>query len=518
MDDLKQKTTRALKWRFANVFGQVAIQLVVTCILARLLPIEAFGLIGMAMVFMGLVTVFSEVGMAPVLIQRESISAEEIAHAYTISVLLGCLWAGCLFAIAPWIAAWFQAPALIPIIQILSLTFLFSGLTLTTLATLQRELNFHRIFWIELFSYLVGYGIVGITLAFQGAGAWSLAYALLARSALQLVTAFVLARRWPSFGFRWSVARKLLGQGAGFSAVRMVLFAARNVDALLIGRLLGTDALGLYNRSFQLSTVPATKLSGVLNTVLFPAYSRIQNDRVRLKTLFLGNLNSVVLVLFPMLAFLSVTGREVITLLLGEKWEGAIFPFQMLCLGAMPLIVINICEILAQSCGSIRGSLARHGIYLAGISMTVFYLIPYGLPAVAMGVSGLLVVQWLLMGHLVVGLLICKLQEFFAAHIPGVMLAVCTGLSTISIRGLMINELGIASAERTVLGAASIFIPFYLIALAVIPDRYLSKQAIQVRTQIKRAIRKTIDANIICTAPVSIRRIYTKTMTMLKWK
>ncbi len=489
MDDLKQKTTRAFQWRFATVFGQVVMRLVVTCILARLLSIHAFGLIGQAMIFTGLVTVFSEIGMAPVLIQRDKISQEEISHAYTISFLLGCFWTCCLYFSAPGIAAWFESPPLTSLIQVISLTFLFSGFTLTTLATLQRDLNFQRIFWIELCSYLIGYGVVGITMAILGAGVWSLVYALLVQSMLQLVTAFALARRWPSFGFRWSVARSLMGQGAGFSIARMVLFAARNVDALLIGKFLGVNAIGLYRRSYNFMALPINSISGITDIVLFPTYSRIQNEQLRLKKLFLDNLSSITLVVFPLMAFMFISGREIIILLLGEKWEAAILPFQLLCIGGIPLCAVNTCETLGRSCGSIRGRVNRHLIYLTGISIVVYALAPYGLPAVVAGISGCLFVQWLLMGHLAIGLLKCKWMEFFTAHLLGAVMAVVVAFATGFLREILTSQLELTSVIAILAGLIGVIAPVYLLTLAVLPIHFLPGPARQIRSRIGHWLR-----------------------------
>lgn len=423
----------------------------VTVVLARLLPVESFGVIAQASIVIGFVTVVSEAGMAPTLIQRRTLSEEQIRVAFSISLLMGMLLCGVVWILAPLGGSFFHNPEAVPVLRLLGASFLFASIGATVGALLQRQLDFRRLFWTDVLSYVGGYAVTGICLAAYGFGVWALAWACLVQTFLKTCLTIRLAGRPVRLGFGLREAQGLFAFGSGMSAARLVLHAARNLDYLVVGRFLGTEALGLYTRAYQLMVLPIFHFSGVLNAVLFPAYAEIQDQQERLRRVFLSNLRFVAIIVFPLLAGLAVVAPELVAVLFGSRWSGMIPILQVLCLGGVFLTVHNLGDSLACAKGAVRQRFQRHLVYAAAVWGMTWYGIQWGPTGAAAGVVLALMLQYLLMAQLCLRLVNASWRDFWSAQGLGVALASSVALTA---QSTALGMRWLDAAPWTVLGAS----------------------------------------------------------------
>jgi O-antigen/teichoic acid export membrane protein len=419
---LTERTATALAWRFAAKFAAFGLRLGCMIALARLVSVEAFGVIGQATIFTGLIAESCDLGMAAALVQHRQLTKALIRVAFTVSVLGGMLLTLAAWAGAPLAAAVSHMPDVCPVLRALSLTFLLTTLGITAEGLLQRALAYRRLFTVDLVSYGVGYGAVGIPLAFLGYGVWALTWAMIIETLLRTMLLYLAAPHslWPSLAR--TELRQLFRFGSGLTLVRLCNYAAIAGDNFVVGRRLGETALGLYGRAYQVMTLPMTEFSEVVSGVLFPAYAEIQNDSERLRRASLASVALTSLVVFPALAMLAIAAPELIGVVLGPSWAGAVLPLQILCIGGVFRSIYNLGDSIARARGAVYAQSWRHAVYAVCIIGGAILGSRWGIEGVAVGVVVALIVMYLLMAQLTIHLIEANWRMFWWAQWPGLIL------------------------------------------------------------------------------------------------
>jgi lipopolysaccharide exporter len=320
---LRAKTLSGLRWSFSSTALSTFIQLAHMVIMARLLAPEDFGLVALAAAFLRFGTYFAQIGVGQALMQRLTLSEREIRTAFTSSVLLGVLLAGVFFAAAPLAEAVAHAPEVVPVIKVLALSMIIAGLGITALSLLKRDLRFRGLAVLEVGSYVVGYVLVGITLASLGYGVWSLVFAALCQALLQTIGAYVMTRHTTQPLLAWTEIKALYGYGAKFSGTQLLNVIRHALITAAVGRVAGIATLGLFDRARLLVQLPFEKLEATVTKVLFPAMSRVQTDIAILKRFYLVQKGLIVGLFLPTLAGMAVSAEIIIAALLGPQWSGA---------------------------------------------------------------------------------------------------------------------------------------------------------------------------------------------------
>ena len=420
---LTARATQALNWRILSSISMFGTQFIVNIILARLLPVEAFGLLGLAMLVMGFANVIAGIGITPALVQQRNLSDVAIRVGFTLSTLSGIILVVVLWFIAPIAVNLFNVVEIVPILRVLSFTFLFKSVSSTSLAILQRQMNFRKLFWVELISYVIGYILIGIPLGLMGQGVWTLVWAALIQSAIRTILLIVNAphHRKPSFSL--VEAKQLLHFGTGSSLARVVNYLARNADYFVIGRWLNPWDLGIYMRAYQLMTMPISQFSSAIGAVLFPAYAEIQNDQERLKKAYTKTVLIVFLIIIPILTSMIISAPELILVVYGPKWEDVILPFQILSIGGIGRAMYNLADTFARAKGAVYEQFMRHSLYAILIFLLSLLGVRWGISGVAVGVVLAISFMTFMMVRLVNKLGNCTWKETFFAQIPGFLIA-----------------------------------------------------------------------------------------------
>lgn len=356
-DDIGARARTAVGWRALSQFSSQGISIVTGIILARLLMPSDFGIIGMAGIITGLAGVFQDLGFGQALVQRAELRPEHSRAAFWMTLIMGGLLYGALYLVAPWAAEYFHDERVAPVLRLTALSFLISPFGTVPSSLLQRELDFRRPFWAGLAGTITS-GAVGITLALLGHGYWSLVWSLLASSVVGTVAICIVTRYTPPLVPTLRGARDLFSFGVGLTLTNIANYIATRVDYIVIGRRLDASALGLYTRAYGLMDYVASLASSLVSPVLFPAFSAMQTQNERLRSAYLRALTLVSMLGFPILALLVVSAPELIPLVYGAQWKGAVLPTQVLGLMGVVFVMSHPGDPLLKGTGHVHALLA----------------------------------------------------------------------------------------------------------------------------------------------------------------
>jgi O-antigen/teichoic acid export membrane protein len=338
---LESRTVRGIGWSATARVAQLLMSILISAILARLLTPSDFGLIAMVLVFSNLVAVFSGFGLTAAIVQKPEISDETLSSSFWVNVGLGALLTVALAASAPLIAAFYSQPRLAPLVVLISTTFFITSFSDVSFALLTKRMNFKAIGIISVCASGAS-GVIGIFLAFSGYGVWSLAWYTVLGSVFTAVLTLIYARWVPHFLLGLKHVKELLGFGANLTGFDFVSYFALNMDNLLIGRFLGSAALGFYNLAYNLLVLPVTSISNVVGNVMFPALSIIQHDKRLVRDAYIRANRYVATVSFPLMIWLLVAAPQLVQVVYGPKWIPVIPLIQIFALAGLEQSIENI--------------------------------------------------------------------------------------------------------------------------------------------------------------------------------
>ncbi len=326
--NLEKKTVKGVGWSGASQFLRVLFQFTITAILAHLLRPADFGLIAMVLVFTNLVTSFSDFGLTAAVVQRKEITDEHLSSSFWTNILAGLVLALALSALAPAVAYFYKESSLTLITITIASTFLVSSFGIVQTALLTKELRFKTLGIVDVSSVAIS-GTVAVVLAFAGFGVWSLVLQLVISSVTTVVLLWVLSSWRPKFLFRWQRIKELLGFGLNLTGFQFVNYFSRNLDNLLIGKVLGAVPLGFYNLAYRLLLFPLNNISAVVGRVMFPSLSVVQDDKDKVRLVYLRATRYIAAISFPMLMGLLVVAPQFIRVIFGPQWGRSIFLVQV---------------------------------------------------------------------------------------------------------------------------------------------------------------------------------------------
>ncbi len=307
------------------------LSLISVSVVARALPPQAYGLMGMAQLVIAFVSLFQELGTSSAVIQRPGLNQRFLSSVWWLNLSLSLCLAGVCWLLSPLAAEFYREPAVTPILRALGLGFILAAGSTIHGALLTRRLEFRALAIREVISSIAGL-VVAIVMAYAGYGVWSLVGASLTTTAVSSLLVVILARWMPSFAFSWPELRSIAGYGANLSAFNIVNYFARNADNALVGRYLGAGPLGYYQLAYRMMLYPVENISQTLGRALFPAFARLQDDYERLRAAYLRACAAIAFVTFPMMLGAFILANELIRILLGPKWAPVAPVFQILAL------------------------------------------------------------------------------------------------------------------------------------------------------------------------------------------
>ncbi|HHT5702490.1 TPA: MOP flippase family protein [Raoultella planticola] len=333
---LKQKTIRSAKWSAISTLVVVLFGFLQITILSRMIPPVEFGILTVVIAITLLAETLSDFGISNSIIQQENTDVIQLSTLYWVNVLFGIVVFVTFFTTASIVSAWLELPGLKYLIQTISFAFLIIPHGQQHRALLQKELNFDVVGKIESISYLLGFA-TSILFAFYLKNALCAVFGYMVNVAVRTMLLIIYGRKLsqPKLRFNISCIKGNLKFGAYLTADSIVNYINSNMSTALITKLLGATATGGYNIAYNVAVNPPSKLNPILTRVLFPAFSKIQNDSVKLRVNFFKLLSIVGFLNFPALVGLCLLSSDFVYVVFGQKWMFIVGVMQVLCIAGL---------------------------------------------------------------------------------------------------------------------------------------------------------------------------------------
>lgn len=337
---LRIQVIAGLKW---TVLGRLASQVVtwaVTITVIRLLSPDDYGLMALAGIFSTLFTLLAEIGLGSTMVQTKDLSEHRLRQIFGLVILSnGAALLLMLTVVAPLVAMFFGEDRLQRVVQVVALQFLPAAFSVVPSALLERELKYRGRAISDLLSTVVG-ALSTLLLARMGHGVFALAWGVVIGATTRAIGLNIVGLFPGSPVFRFAGCGSMFSFGRNVAATQLVWFLYSQADSFIVGKLLGKYDLGVYSVSMDLAALPASRLSSILNQVVFPALSKVKRDGGSVGDYLLKGMRSISLMSFPVMWGMSCVAPELVQTLLGAKWAEATLPLALLCL-IMPLRVLS---------------------------------------------------------------------------------------------------------------------------------------------------------------------------------
>lgn len=382
--NLKKAFFSSSFWTGVGRYLQYGVQLAVMAVLARLLEPEAFGILAMVVVFNGFALILTEAGISSTVIQKRDLKDKDLSTVFWFSCIVATVIAVILVLSAPLIEWFYDYPGLSVVVQVLSISLLVNGLSAVPNGILRRDLKFKQLAIADIVSALLS-GLIAILLAYYGFGYWALIFQIIIQSITRLLILFVYSKWIPKFIFRRKILMEVLSYSNYVVGFQSINYWARNGDNLLIGKVLGADALGFYSVAYKLMMIPYQGITGIINPSLHPILSTIQNDKERIRKAYFKVIDIIGIVSIMVSAYMFYYSKEIIELIYGPNWGESIEVFAFLA-------IVSAIQPITATTGPVLLASNRADLYFkTGIFSSILYVIgffatvQYGIEMVAIG-------------------------------------------------------------------------------------------------------------------------------------
>lgn len=321
--NLKSKVKHGLKWTFIDQVLSQVLFLIFSIYIARILSPSYFGIVSSVTIFTGFASLFIDMGYGIALVQKKDADNEHYSSVFWLNVAFGLLLYVLFFFMAPLLSDFFKQPQITVLVRVISLSFIINSLSAVQTNLLSKELKFKQKVIFNWISTGIGY-IVAFYLAFNGYGVWAIVWMTLVTSLLNLILYWFSTGWYPSFLFNINKIKELSNFGFSILGETSVNYWSRNFDNFIIAKVLGNTELGLYTRAYSLMLLPLRNISSVITRVMFPAFSKKQDDIPTIKHYYLLIIKYIALFTFPAMVGLSLVSKEFVLLTFGNIWKGMI--------------------------------------------------------------------------------------------------------------------------------------------------------------------------------------------------
>jgi O-antigen/teichoic acid export membrane protein len=461
---LRKQTFSGVRWTTFSSLGRAALQFAQIAILARLLAPADFGLIALVVAIMAFLQIFADAGISNAIIHFQNIAQEQLSSLYWLNVSVSTVLALILAVSSYWIASWFQQPSLQYLLMLASVTLVVGALGQQIRVLAQKNLRFADLAKVELMAALAG-SAVAVSLAVMGAGVYSLILGGLTTAAVGCVLVWLrLSEGWrPQARFRLAEIRQFIKFGTYMVGNNLANTLNSQIDILLGSRLLGVQSIGLYSVPKDLSLRIGNIINPIITQVGLPVMAKTQGDQALLKKVYLQTMRMTASVNFPIYFCLGMFAPEIVHLLLGQQWHGAIPLLQIFAIWALLRSTGNPVGSLLMALGRADLSLKWNMVWLLIMPPVIWAGSQSGVAgmAIAMVVLGILGYwpNWYFLVHPLCG---AKLGEYSVQMAVPLVLSIIAGmagyLSAYLLEGdIMRLSIGVSVGSLVYLGLSWLF-------------------------------------------------------------
>lgn len=333
-ESLKNQTVTSVIWSAIQRFGSLAISFISSIILARLLMPEDYGVIGVLTIFIALSITFIDGGFGSALIQKKNPTQTDYSTIFYWNILLSIFLYFILFISAPLIAAFYDMSILIRVLRVEGIILIINAFQIIPNNKLRKQLKFKPLSIIFMLSAFFSV-CTGIILAYYGFGVWSLVAQQLTNGLFITLMLWMYNKWVPSLVFDKKSFTELFSFGGFLLISNLINTFCNNIQGLIIGRLFSVRDMGFYSKARSLEEVPSNGISDVIMQVTYPVFSKIQDDKERLKNILSNIVSSIAFITIPIMLLLIVIAKPLIILLFSDRWIESIPYFQILCIAGI---------------------------------------------------------------------------------------------------------------------------------------------------------------------------------------
>jgi O-antigen/teichoic acid export membrane protein len=344
---------RGLAWKSATRALFEISKLVVGVTLARLLTPVEYGIAGMVLVLVAFEPVLAGVAVASVLVQRPQITEDDRSTVFWTCTAIGFSASAIGVALSWPVAHFYGEPRVQPLFAAMSLCFAISSLGATQTHLLVREMSFRSLELRSMAGALVGAGLA-VGLAAAGFGAWALVAQPLGALSVSTLLLWTLSSWRPRLRWSRQSFRELRGFGGNVSGMLLLFQLNQNADNVLVGRFLGAPALGAYSLAYNVILVPFSRLASPLHDVVYPVFTRVQEDLPRVARVWLRAMRLLAAVAIPAMLGLVVAAPDLVDVVFGRRWHAAVPVMQILAWVGALYVVQGLNSVLLQALGRTR--------------------------------------------------------------------------------------------------------------------------------------------------------------------
>lgn len=336
-------------WRFAERCGAQLVTFIVSIVLARLLAPEDYGVIALVTVFTTILQVFIDSGLGTALIQKKDADDLDFSSVFYFNLIVCLTLYGVMFLAAPLIAKFYSNPIYVPLVRVLSLTLIISGVKGIQQSYVSRHMIFKRFFFSTLGGTLVS-AVVGIVLAYAGFGVWALVAQYLCNAAIDTMILWITVPWRPKFIFSWNRLKGLLSYGWKLLVSSLLDTGYNNLRSLLIGKIYSSSDLAYYNQGDKFPNVIVSNINTSIDSVLLPTMSDAQDNHIAVKNMTRRAIMTSIYIMAPLMMGLAFCAEPVVSLVLTDKWLPCVPYLRIFCITYMfwPIHTANLNAIKAM--------------------------------------------------------------------------------------------------------------------------------------------------------------------------
>ena len=336
-------------WRFAERCAAQLVTLIVSIILARILTPSDFGTVSLVMVFTTIMQVFVDSGLGTALIQKKNADDLDFSSVFYFNFAVCLILYAGMFIAAPYIAGFYNDVSLTPIIRVISLTIVISGVKGIQQSYVSRNMLFKRFFFATLGGTIFS-AFLGIGMAYAGCGVWSIVAQQLSNTAIDTLILWITVKWRPKKMFSWSRLKSLLSYGWKLLASSLLYTVYNNLRNLVIGKIYTSADLAYYNQGDKFPKVVITNINASIDSVLLPSMSGEQENCERVKSMTRRAIKTSTYIMAPLMMGLLFCAEPIVKLLLTEKWLPCVPYLRIFCFTYMfwPIHTANLNAIKAM--------------------------------------------------------------------------------------------------------------------------------------------------------------------------
>jgi PST family polysaccharide transporter len=462
--DLRGQAIRGGALSLLSNATKFVVRLGSTMILARILTPHDYGLVAMVVVVSGMLVIFKDLGLTMATVQRAEINHAQVSTLFWINVIFGIILMLIMAALSPVLAWFYEETQLVGIGLALSSIFVFSGLSVQHEALLRRQMRFGVLMIIETLSALAAAG-AAIFAALAGLDYWALVIQQIVMLVLFAMCLWLACGWRPSKPQPKSQVGAMLSFGRELTGFHLVNYLARHVDKLLVGKMWGSEPLGVYNKAFDLFLLPLAQINYPITAVATPTLSRLQHQEDRFRHYYLKAVFLISSLTVPLMALLALLAEETILIVLGPQWNQAAIIFKILAIAGLVQPILSTSGLLYISLGRTK-RLFRWGVFASSVIVAGFAIgLYFGPQGVATGYTvSILLLAWPCIAYATQGTPVTTKDVLAAASLPFLSCLVAT-LGVLGINHFILPSGGLWST--VLLDAGSMTIIYTLMLFVV---------------------------------------------------